>query len=105
MLSFVCFLVLITSSLASVIPRAGISLPPPSSSPVCVDLTNDLWEGLRRTLDPYDCAYALLGLKLYVNQKDQGETHNFYSRKDFPDIEPPQSWDLPYGTRSGTSSH
>jgi len=107
MLSIGSVLIFISSSFAAALFPAGssIGLLAPSlvvtSQPVCVDSSQQkLWESNDgKPLDPYDCAYALLGVKLSLRKNSKASF--VFDSKDDLSITPRGGWKLPYGAASG----
>jgi len=111
MLNISCVLLFISTSFAAAVSRAASGttsiapFPADTSGPICVNsLQHHLWDSHDgKALNPSDCAYALLGVKLSLGN-DSKASFNFYSKDDLS-IAPPRGWGLPYGAASSTQGY
>lgn len=103
--------VIVTSSPISTDTPSSV----PATVPVCVNSgLHSIWgatnlEDARlnqspQQLNPYDCAYALLGFKLGLHNISKA-SFDFYSKAYISGVAPEGTWGLPTGTRSSTSGH
>lgn len=97
---------ILTTVASSPILETREETPTRNPSPVCVDAAEyPAWNGLNNAqIDPYNCAYAILGMQSLLNDTSPDDSFDFYSKGRSLGLAPKGAWRLPEGTRGGMST-